>query len=68
MGYTRHCRLDLIRVVAGHTKSVRAVVFATDEPYLVSASSDNTCKIWSAVDGLLLDTKSMHTHSLCVVY
>ncbi len=56
-GATR--RDSAIRLV-GHEGPVRSVTFATGEPLLLSASYDNTLRLWSVEEGKLLKTIRGH--------
>lgn len=48
----------------GHTSSVSSAVFSSDGKYIVTASWDNTAKIWQAIDGRLLYELKGHTASV----
>jgi WD40 repeat protein len=48
----------------GHTSSVTTAVCSTDGKYIVTASWDNTAKIWDATKGKLLSDLRSHTGSL----
>ena len=48
----------------GHTSSVSSAVFSNDGKYIVTASWDNTAKIWQATDGRLLYELKGHTASV----
>jgi WD40 repeat protein len=51
----------LLRVLTGHTDSVRSVNFSADGQFIVSASNDKTVRIWDAPSGALLKTLEGHT-------
>jgi len=44
------------RALAGHTDSIQGVAFTPDGSRLVSVSLDRTTKVWSVLDGQLLNT------------
>ena len=46
----------------GHTHWVRSASFSPDGKYIVTASSDNTAKIWDAVSGKLLRNLTGHKY------
>ena len=48
----------------GHTSSVSTAVYSTDGKFIVTASWDNTAKIWDATEGKLLSDLKGHTGSL----
>ncbi len=48
----------------GHTSSVSSALFSPDEKYIVTASWDNTAKIWQAEDGRLMHELKGHSASL----
>ncbi|MEP7106991.1 MAG: caspase family protein [Ferruginibacter sp.] len=48
----------------GHTSSVSSAVFSNDGKYIVTASWDNTAKIWQATDGRLLYELKGHSGSV----
>jgi WD40 repeat protein len=56
-------KLNLVLPV-GHTSSVSSAVYSPDGKYIVTASWDNTAKIWQAADGRLLHELKGHTASL----
>ena len=41
----------LLRTLEGHTGAVYDVAFSPDSRFLVSASADDTCKVWRVEDG-----------------
>ena len=51
----------LIRTLTGHTKKVNACAISPDGKWIVSASGDQTLKIWDAASGRELRTLSGHT-------
>jgi hypothetical protein len=58
----------LLRTLAGHTSKVTAVAVTPDGSRAVSASTDNTLKVWDLASGVCLAT--FHAHgflSSCVV-
>ena len=56
-----------IRVLAGHTEAVWAVAYSPDGGRIVSASRDETLKIWDAASGAELVTLMGHADSVCAV-
>ena len=48
----------------GHTSSISSAVYSPDGKYIVTASWDNTAKIWQAPEGRLLRELKGHTASL----
>jgi WD40 repeat protein len=57
----------LIRTLAGHADSVNAVVLTPDGRCAVSASSDNTLKVWDLESGLEIRTLAGHADSVRAV-
>ncbi|MCL1475550.1 hypothetical protein LAY57_33565, partial [Argonema antarcticum A004/B2] len=57
----------LVRTLSGHTESVSAVAIAPDGKFAVSASWDNTLKVWDLSSGNQLNTLSGHTESVSAV-
>ena len=53
---------DPIRVLTGHTASIRSFCIHPSGKYIVSASSDTTIKIYLRESGRLLKTLSGHSH------
>jgi WD40 repeat protein len=51
----------LLRTLEGHKDGVRSAAFSPDGGAIVSASADNTVKIWDARTGQLLRTLEGHT-------
>ena len=51
-------------VLAGHTDAVRSASFSHDGEKVVSASSDNTVRIWSAVTGECEQSLAGHTRGV----
>jgi WD40 repeat protein len=51
-------------VSSGHTASVNSVAFSPNGVYVVTGSSDNTVKIWSAETGAVVRTCKGHTRSV----
>jgi len=54
----------LIRSLGGHTESVSACAVSPDGTWVVSASSDETLKIWDAATGTERTTLTGHTKSV----
>jgi WD40 repeat protein len=52
----------LVRVLAGHSESVDAVAVTPDGKRAVSASYDNTLKVWDLASGKELQTLAGHSH------
>ncbi len=52
----------LIRTLEGHSDSVSGCAFSPDGKRIVSASQDNTLKVWDAETGELLRTLEGHSH------
>jgi WD40 repeat protein len=52
---------DLLRTLSGHTHRVTACAFSPDGDWIVSASGDETLKVWDAASGRELRTLSGHT-------
>ena len=50
----------LFQNLYGHTDKINSVKFSPDNKIIASASWDKTVKLWSVVDGELLDTLSGH--------
>lgn len=48
----------------GHTSAITSAVYSPDGKYIVTASWDNTAKIWEASDGRLLNELKGHLASL----
>ena len=61
MNYVIHGDLPTLR---GHTNSVTDVVFSPDGRQIVSASVDNTLKIWDAANGRERQTLKGHTSTV----
>jgi WD40 repeat protein len=51
----------LIRTLSGHTADVNGCAISADGALIVSASDDNTLKVWDAHTAALLRTLSGHT-------
>lgn len=51
----------LLRTFVGHTSTVRCCKFTTDGQYVISGSTDRTCKIWNKRTGACLTTLVGHT-------
>ncbi|MEG3860698.1 WD40 repeat domain-containing protein, partial [Microcoleus sp. herbarium12] len=56
-----------LRTLIGHTRSVQAVAIAPDGKTAISASSDNTLKIWDTETGRELKTLTGHSSSVDAV-
>ncbi|MBD2596115.1 serine/threonine protein kinase [Nostoc spongiaeforme FACHB-130] len=54
----------LTGTLTGHVKSVRSVVFSSDGKTLVSASRDNTIKVWNLATGKEIRTLVGHSKSV----
>jgi len=57
----------LLRTLAGHTDSVRGVALSGDGRMAVSASRDNTLKVWEVESGRELRTLAGHTNRVTAV-
>jgi DNA-binding beta-propeller fold protein YncE len=55
---------SLVRALAGHTKSIRAVAFTPDGKLLVSAGNDLTMKIWEVDTGKLVRSLQVTTDGI----
>jgi WD40 repeat protein len=53
--------VSLARSLTSHTKNVHAAPFSRDGRYLVSASSDQTVKLWEVKAGREVQTFTGHT-------
>ncbi|MDR3232099.1 MAG: hypothetical protein LBT46_00250, partial [Planctomycetaceae bacterium] len=49
-------------VLEGHTDTVRSAAFSPDGTKIVTASEDNTARIWDAATGKELQKLEGHTH------
>ncbi|MEH2458046.1 WD40 repeat domain-containing protein, partial [Nostoc sp.] len=58
---------NLLRTLTGHKRSVTAVAIAPDGKTAVSASSDNTLKLWDLETGKEISTLSGHKDSVRAV-
>ncbi len=54
----------LIRTLSGHSGSVNAVAVTPDGTRAISASDDQTCKVWDLTTGQELQTLSGHSDSV----
>jgi WD repeat-containing protein 48 len=52
----------------GHTDNVRDILISEDEDTILSASSDQTIKVWSLTAGRCLHTLTMHNDSVWCMY
>lgn len=57
----------LIRTLAGHAGSVRSVALTSDGRLAVSASDDQTLKVWDVESGRALHTLAGHTNRVTAV-
>ncbi|MBE9208783.1 serine/threonine protein kinase [Nostoc sp. LEGE 06077] len=57
----------LTGTLTGHVKSVRSVVFSPDSKSLISASRDNTIKVWDLATGKEIRTLKGHTNGVSSV-
>jgi WD40 repeat protein len=51
----------LLLTLRGHTHNLSSVQFSPDGQRIVTASVDNTVRVWNAADGRLLATLQGHT-------
>jgi WD40 repeat protein/uncharacterized caspase-like protein len=58
------CQDPVLVLPVGHTSSVSTAAYSPDGKYIVTASWDNTAKIWESSDGKLLSELKGHTASL----
>jgi len=58
---------QLLRTLSGHSDSVRAVAVTADGKQAISASSDNTLKVWDLATGEELLTLNGHSSSVNAV-
>jgi WD40 repeat protein len=58
---------QMIRTFQGHSGSVRAVAIMPDDRIVVSASNDNTLKVWDLEDGREIKTLNGHTDLVSTV-
>jgi G protein beta subunit-like protein len=57
-------RLELDQVFSGHSKWVWDCAFSADSAYIVTASSDNTARLWDAATAETIAIYSGHTKAL----
>ncbi|MFZ2518861.1 MAG: hypothetical protein WA089_09190, partial [Anaerolineae bacterium] len=55
---------DLLATLAGHTAGVRSAAYSPDGKRIVSASADQSVRIWDGETGDLLRTLEGHTGSV----
>ena len=55
---------SLLRTLQGHTQAVNGVALSADGRRAVSASSDNTLKVWDVENGSLIHTLEGHSDSV----
>ena len=54
-------------MLEGHVEQVLSVAWAPDGKTLVSASTDNTVRVWDAKDGRLVTVLELHTNDVRAV-
>ena len=57
-----------ITKLVGHTDNVRDILISEDGDMLLTASSDQTVKVWSTVAGRCMHTLTMHSDSVWCMY
>ena len=57
----------MLQTLEGHSDSVKAVAFSSDSKTLMSASTDNTVKLWDSGSGAILQTLEGYSDWLCTV-
>jgi WD40 repeat protein len=58
---------SLVRVLQGHTASIRTLVVTPDGRYVISGSDDNTLRIWELTTGASKKTLQGRTGGLTAV-
>lgn len=53
---------QLLATLQGHTMNLNSAVFSPDSQLILTASSDDTARVWSAGSGQLLTTLRGHSN------
>lgn len=58
---------QVIKILEGHSKSIKSLAFSSDGQKLVTGSSDDTIKIWNTLSGQLITTLKGHVDEISAV-